>query len=122
MGLSSKFKEIKAALGIYPLDALKLTDEEIDAEIDFIKENKERVVAIGEVGLDFKENKEPDRQIGNFEKFINLARELDVPIIVHSRKAEEKCIEILEKSGIKKIAGGEPTSNMEGGENNALCK
>jgi TatD DNase family protein len=101
--LSQDFNEVKAALGIYPLDALRLTDKEIDDEIDFISKNKERVVAIGEVGLDLKENKELEKQIKNLSKFINLAKELDIPIIVHSRKAERACIELLEKSGAKKI-------------------
>jgi len=101
--LAKKFGEIKVALGIYPLDALKLTDKEIDAEIDFIRKNKEKVVAIGEVGLDLKENKELEKQIKNFEKFIKLSIDLDVPIIVHSRKAEKECIETLEKTGVKKI-------------------
>lgn len=101
--LSKKFGEIKAALGIYPIDALKLTDKEIDSEIDFIRKNKEKVVAIGEVGLDFKESKEIDKQIKNLSKFIDLAKELDVPIIVHSRKAEKECVELLEKTGAKKV-------------------
>jgi len=101
--LSKKFEEVKAALGIYPIDALKLTDKEIDLEIDFIRKNKEKVVAIGEVGLDLKESKEIDKQIKNLSKFIDLAKELDVPIIVHSRKAEKECIELLEKTGAKKV-------------------
>jgi len=101
--LSKKFKEVKVALGIYPIDALKLADKEIDSEIDFIRKNKEKVVAIGEVGLDLKESKELDRQIKNLSKFIDLAKELDIPIIVHSRKAEKECIELLEKTEAKKV-------------------
>lgn len=101
--LSKKFNEIKAALGIYPLDALKLTDKEIDTEIEFIRKNRDRVVAIGEVGLDLKENKEIEKQIKNFEKFIKLSMALDIPIIVHSRKAEKECIDLLEKTGAKKV-------------------
>jgi len=101
--LSKKFEEIKAALGIYPIDALKLTDKEIDSEIDFIRKNKDKVVAIGEVGLDLKENRDLDKQIKNFEKFIRLSMDLNIPIIVHSRKAEKECIEILEKTRTKKV-------------------
>jgi len=101
--LSKKFNEIKAALGIYPLDALKLTDKEIDTEIEFIRKNRDRIVAIGEVGLDLKESKEIEKQIKNFEKFIKLSMALDIPIIVHSRKAEKECIDILEKIGAKKV-------------------
>ena len=44
--LSSKYKEVKAALGMYPIDALKLKDKEIEEEIDFIRANKNKIVAI----------------------------------------------------------------------------
>ena len=104
LALSKKFPEIKAALGFYPIDALKVNDEEIDKEIDFIREHKDEIVAIGEVGMDFKydqENKERQKKI--FSKFINLAKELDKPIMVHTRKAEIECIELLEEMKAKKV-------------------
>jgi len=101
--LSDNFKEIKVALGIYPVEALELEDKELDKEIYFIRKNAKNIVAIGEVGMDMKEGKEIDRQINNFSKFILLSKELDVPIIVHSRKAELECIELLEKLGAKKV-------------------
>ena len=102
--LSSKFKEVKSALGIYPIDALKLDDREIDAEIEFIKKNKGRIVALGEVGLDFKEDSaNKERQKNIFQKIIDLSFELDVPVIVHSRKAEKECVEMLEKAEANKV-------------------
>ena len=94
---------IKVCLGIYPVDALKLSESELEKEIDFIRKNKKNLVAIGEVGLDFKESEEKERQIRIFERFIELSNELDKPIIVHSRKAEEECIEALEKMNSKKV-------------------
>jgi TatD DNase family protein len=82
---------------------LKLDNQKIDSEIDFIRENKDKLVAIGEVGLDFKEDSEQHgRQIEILKKFIRLAIELKKPVIVHSRKAELECIEILEKENAKK--------------------
>ena len=101
--MAEEFEEIKSALGFYPLDALEVKDSEIDKEIKFIKENKNSIVAIGEVGIDFKETREDDKQKKNFQKFVDLAKELDKVIIVHSRKAEEQCLEILEKSKMKKV-------------------
>jgi len=102
--LSEKFENVSSALGIYPLEALSLSDEEIEKEIEFIRNNKEKIVAIGEVGLDLKN---PDSNLEKqkivFQKFIDLAIELDKPIVVHSRKAELECIEMLESSGIKKV-------------------
>ncbi len=101
---SEKYPEIKAALGIYPTDALKMSNFEIDSEIEFIRENKENVLAIGEIGLDFKEDlNEYERQKDIFRRFIRLAIELNKPIIVHSRKAEKEVIEILEKLKAKKV-------------------
>lgn len=103
ISLSKKYHEIKPVLGLYPSDAVKLSKKEIDEEIEFIKNNKEKIVAIGEVGLDLKKDKNLKEQIKIFEKFIKLSKELDIPIIVHSRKAEEKAIEILEKNSAKKV-------------------
>jgi len=46
---------VRVALGIYPIDSLPMGDKEINSEIDFIRINNEKISAIGEVGLDFKE-------------------------------------------------------------------
>ncbi|MEK6915441.1 MAG: TatD family hydrolase [Nanoarchaeota archaeon] len=104
--LAKKHKEVLPALGIYPLDALKLSEKEIDKEIDFIIENKKGIVAIGEVGLDLKEeelHKTLDKQKANLTKFVNLAIKLNKPVIVHSRKAELHTIELLESLNAKKV-------------------
>lgn len=101
--ISKKFPQVLAALGLYPTDSLPLSDEDVEALISEIKTNKKRVVAIGEVGLDLKEIKELDKQAIVFGKMINLALGLDKPIIVHSRKAEKECIEMLEQAGAKKV-------------------
>lgn len=99
----SKMKNVEACLGIYPSNCLKLSDEKIDAEIDFIRKNREKIVAISEVGLDLMESSELDKQIKNFEKFINLAKELNLPIVVHSRKAEKNAVDFLEKFDYDKV-------------------
>ncbi|MEK6823494.1 MAG: TatD family hydrolase [Nanoarchaeota archaeon] len=112
--LKERFPEINLALGIYPTDALNsgegsaessLGEKAIDSEIEFIKKNKEKVFAIGEVGIDLKENSEQtlETQKENLKKFVNLARELNVPIIIHSRKAEKECVNLLEKLNYNKI-------------------
>lgn len=107
--LNADYPEIaKIALGIYPLDALELSDDELDERIEFIRKNKDKIVAIGEVGMDFHEEKTNDekskkKQKENFVKFIKLARELNKPIIVHSRKAEKECIDVLENEKADKV-------------------
>ena len=111
--LSKKYTIVKCAMGLYPRSALKkevesgeyplkAIDFSIDEEIEFIRKNRSNIVAISEVGLDFV-NGEHKQQIDDFEKMIKLAEELKKPIVVHSRKAEQKCIEILETSKLKKI-------------------
>ncbi len=111
--LSKKYDIVKCGMGIYPRDALKkeieeseykidVSDFNIYEEIEFIRKNKNNIVAISEVGLDFV-NGESRQQIEDFEKMIKLAEELNKPIVVHSRKAELKCIELLESSKLKKI-------------------
>ena len=125
--LSKKYDIIKCGMGVYPRDALKKevesgdypiklvncervrneahshsTDFDIDEEIDFIKKNKNNIAAISEVGLDFV-NGESRQQIEDFQKMINLSDELNKPIVIHSRKAELKCVEMLESSKNKKI-------------------
>ena len=73
-------------------------------EIEFIRKNKNKIIAIGEVGLDFlNEGADRENQKRVFQKFIELAKELDKPLVVHSRKAEKECIEMLEKSNVKKV-------------------
>ncbi len=101
--LAREYKEVKAVCGIYPIDCLGLNEKEIDEEIKFIIKNKEKIIAIGEVGIDLKESSDLDRQKKNFIKFIELAMKLDKPVVVHSRKAEEDCIEILEEMNVKKV-------------------
>lgn len=102
--LSIEHNEVKAALGLYPVDALKLSDAKINEEIEFIRRKKSLIVAIGEVGIDFKEDDyEHEKQKYIFRKMIVLAKEMDKPIIVHSRKAEEECIKILEEMQAKGV-------------------
>ena len=113
LGLSKKYDIIKCGMGVYPRDALKkevetgeaqleIKDFDIDEEIDFIKKNKNDIVAVSEVGLDFVNGESP-QQIEDFQKMINLSEQLSKPIVIHSRKAEAKCIEMLESSKNKKI-------------------
>lgn len=102
--LAKHTREIKVALGLYPIDALTLTDAAIDTELDFIREKRTVIVAIGEVGMDFKEDeKEHDRQKFIFRKIVRLAQELKKPLIIHSRKAEEACIELLEEEKAENV-------------------
>ena len=102
---SKKYDEIKSCMGLSPTDALKLSPSQIETEINFIKKNFKNIIAIGEVGLDLKEApiKTLEKQKKVLEKFVKLAKELNLPVFIHSRKAETKTIELLEKINYNKI-------------------
>ena len=111
--ISKKYDIVECGMGLYPRDALKreiesgectlkVSDYDVDEEISFIRKNKHNIAAISEVGLDFV-NGESKEQVEDFQKMISLSEELNKPIVVHSRKAELKCIEMLESSKLKKI-------------------
>ena len=96
--LQQQFKIVKAALGLYPTEAAKMTAAEVGRELDFIRSNKSKIVAIGEIGLDYQEaTSAGDRKLQQqlFERQLGLAKELDIPAIVHSRKAEKEVVETL---------------------------
>ena len=74
--------------------------------VDFIRQNRSRLVAIGEVGLDHwkvqdSEERELQREI--FARFISLSLELDLPLNVHSRSAGEPTIRLLLELGAKRV-------------------
>ncbi|MBI2629899.1 TatD family hydrolase [Candidatus Pacearchaeota archaeon] len=108
---------VKVSFGIYPLDALQreidlgegdgfardIEKMDVDKELEWIEKNKDKCLAIGECGLDFKYSEEKQEQITIFQKIINLAKKLNKPIIVHSRKGELEAIDLLEKSQCKKV-------------------
>lgn len=121
--MSKKHDVLKCSFGLFPIDCiagdLKLSSEEsdlrelevfdLDEELDWIREHVDDCVAIGEVGLDYadeevKESEElKERQRENFRKVIGVAKELGKVVVVHTRKAEMDCIDILEAEGVEKV-------------------
>lgn len=102
--LARQFPEIKAALGLYPIEALGMKEKAIEGEIAWIKEHAKEIVAIGEVGLDLKEDQEQfSKQQRVFGELIEIAKKIKKPIIVHSRKAELQTIIQLEQAKAKKV-------------------
>lgn len=93
---AEKYPQIYAAVGIHPQNA---AEESTDAlqKIEELARHK-KVVAIGEIGLDYHYDYTPkDMQIEYFEKQILLAKKLDLPVIVHDREAHQDCVEMLLK-------------------------
>ena len=114
--LAKKYPEmIKCSLGLYPIDLLGMQPDEagltrqveifdLDEELKFIEKNKDKIVAVGECGLDYHWDKgHHEEQKKNFEKILAFVKKIKRPVIVHSRNAEADCIELLEKSGVKEV-------------------
>jgi len=96
--IADEYKNVFAAVGVHPHDA-------DNAEDDFINSLKElvsnkNVIAIGEIGLDFNKNySSREAQSDIFRSQIELAKELDLPMIIHNRDSDELMEEILSSVG-----------------------
>ena len=87
-----------AAVGVHPHDA-KTMDEDVLRRIKELA-GEEKVQAIGEIGLDFYYNKsEAEDQRYWFRRQIQLANELKMPIVIHSREADQETMDILKEEG-----------------------
>jgi TatD DNase family protein len=110
--LAEEFPELYAAVGIHPNDAAEVTTEGLER----LKElaSRPKVVALGEIGLDFHWNVEPpERQRAAFRDQLHLARELGLPIILHTRESDRDVVSVLEEEGgewrgILHCFGGDP--------------
>jgi len=106
LALAQKHALVRSVLGFYPNDAVELGMGAVQDELKFISEHASKIVALGEVGLDLHHDQDTKHFAAMKETFIlfaRLARRLDKPLIVHSRKAETETIEILETEGNKKV-------------------
>ena len=97
VALAERHPEIYCAIGVHPHDA-KLFDETAQQRlIDLAKENS-RVVAWGEIGLDYHYDHSPrEVQREVFRRQLGIARELNLPVVIHSRAADEDTIAILKE-------------------------
>lgn len=85
-----------AAVGFHPHEAKRMQEKDLEVLADWLKE--EKVVALGEIGLDYYYDLSPrDVQIEVCEKQLNLAWQLDVPVAFHVRDAHQDMLELLKK-------------------------
>ncbi len=88
------------------LDYSILDESKLQEMMDYVRANKDKILGIGEVGLDFFIFRNAKLQEENkkfFKKWIELAIELDLPLVVHSRSAGKYAIMMLLESGITKV-------------------
>jgi len=102
LSIANKYDCIKVSAGFDPLNLSTLDAEEVAHEV---KRLRDKIVAIGEVGLDFfyVKGEEREKQIEIFRFWINVASELKLPLIVHSRSAGKYAVEILVEEGYDKV-------------------
>ena len=105
VALAGDYDHIYCAVGIHPHDAMRVTDKCYEVVRDWPPANP-KVVAIGEIGLDFYRDRSPrDDQERVFRRFIRLARELSLPVIVHDRDAHERIMGILREEKAAEAGG-----------------
>jgi TatD DNase family protein len=102
---SNLYKDVYFTLGVHPHEANDLNNKVI--EKIYINKNNKKFIGIGETGLDFYyNNSDKLSQINSFEKQIEIAQNLSLPIVIHMRNAENEMLEILEKNQKKKHFNG----------------
>jgi TatD DNase family protein len=85
--IADRFPEVSFAVGLHPLDVESLWTEALGAEIRRLATSDGRVVAIGETGLDFFKADNPDQQEAALLTHLEIAADLDLPLIIHCRDA-----------------------------------
>ena len=111
--VAGRYAGVYAAAGVHPHDARLYTDAAEERLLGIVR-GHERVVAWGEIGLDYHYDNSPrEAQREVFRRQLRLARESGLPVIVHSREADEETVEILEnewagasRAGVMHCFGG----------------
>lgn len=104
MELIEEYDDIYGVIGWHPVDAIDCTDE----DLKWIEELSahEKIVGIGETGLDYHWDKSPkDVQKELFRRQLSLAKRVGLPIIIHNRESTEDCVEILKEENAHEIGG-----------------
>lgn len=94
--MANKYDNIYAIVGIHPLEADEFSEESLE-EIKQMAINEDKVVAIGEIGLDnyYEDSPSPEKQREAFLAQLDLAEELNLPVVIHSRDAHQETFDIL---------------------------
>lgn len=94
--IAEEHTNIYAAVGVHPHDAANMTDEEFDDICSLLSHPK--VVAIGEIGLDYHYDYSPrDVQRRVFRRFLDVAKEEQMPVIIHTREADEDILATIKE-------------------------
>ena len=101
LALAEKYPFIYSSVGVHPHDVKDLAEAEIEEMKELAKHPK--VVAVGEIGLDYYYDNSPrEEQRQWFKRQLQLAKEVDLPVIIHSREASQETFDIIMESGVEK--------------------
>lgn len=109
--LAGQYDMIYATAGVHPSDVVNILDPAQDTEnLDWLGQQaeEEKVVAIGEIGLDYYWIKDPeqrDRQKDWFRLQLDLARQKKLPVVIHSREAAKDTLDISREEKLEEIGG-----------------
>lgn len=96
--LADRFPELYFSVGLHPLDASEW-QADTGAQIRDLAQSDRRVVAIGEMGLDFFKADNHQWQVEVFRSQLQIARDLDLPVIIHCRDAAEMMLQVCQDFG-----------------------
>lgn len=101
LSIARQYKNIYATVGIHPHDVAKADEKTLD-ELKLLAEDP-RVVAYGEIGLDYYRNISPrEKQKEMFGHQLSLALELKLPVVIHDREAHEDALNMVRDSGVRR--------------------
>jgi TatD DNase family protein len=115
VAVAEEFEGVFAAAGVHPHDA-RLYDEEAERRLAEVLASSPRVVALGEIGLDYHYDNSPrEVQREVFARQLRLAKSMFLPVIIHSREADDETVEVLRaeyagaaRGGVMHCFGGGP--------------
>lgn len=103
--IANKYERVFATVGIHPHDARVVTPKVLE-DIEALARSEEKVKAIGEIGLDYHYDHSPrEKQREAFAQFIQMAHRVQMPVIIHSREAEQDTIDILCQEEAQRCGG-----------------
>lgn len=102
--LSKNYERIYPIIGWHPTEAGTYSDEVEEKLTELV--NKEKIIALGEMGLDYHWMEDPKEvQIESFRKQIRLAKKLKLPVVIHNRESTEDVYQVLKEEKIQEIGG-----------------
>jgi TatD DNase family protein len=99
IALARHHKQIFATIGIHPHEVELLNDKEYAALFKLFEDHSPHIVGFGEIGLDYRKlHSDPTKQRFHFRRQLEMARELNLPVIIHNRDADDDMYSILRQA------------------------